>query len=291
MHRGLGLGLIGALFLAAPPAVVANEKISIGNEGRRINLAGRQRMLSQRIAKSACLSLQNVKRDHHLKQLSAAAALFAETLDGLYGGSTSQKLAPATDATVKKQLEIVQGLWSGYDMEIQNFIKSPELPSGLGAMTDLARKSIPILNEMDYAVALMENVGKTRAYDPGLANAINVSGRQRMLSQRMTKEYCLIYAGIDRAVNYAFIRGTVALFNSSKLELLSGLSSLKLDAPQRRALIEEYETVTRIWTRFSGPILQAVNGGAPTLEGLKRVATENEPLLKSLNRIVYLYER
>ena len=51
--------------------------------------------------------------------------------------------------------------------------------------------------------------------DKEWSTVIDVSGRQRMLAQRMSKEFLLVVKGIDVEGNQRNLQGTVDVFHSS----------------------------------------------------------------------------
>jgi hypothetical protein len=62
---------------------------------------------------------------------------------------------------------------------------------------------------------------------------INLAGKQRMLTQKMTKELLLVANGIDADANKANLGKTVALFQSTLTGLLDGDEGLGLPGIRR----------------------------------------------------------
>ncbi len=147
-----------------------------------INKAGRQRMLTQRILKSYLLIGQNVDADSAQRQLDQSIALFEQQLDELDEFTTNR--------AVKKSLERVEGQWQTFR---QRVIEKPN-----------AKMALSIINEGDELLVSCEKVVKNleKMSNSTKGNVINVSGRQRMLSQRIGMLYAAHSWGVDnRAVS------------------------------------------------------------------------------------------
>ncbi len=118
------------------------------------------------------------------------------------------------------------------------------------------------------------------------AKVINLAGRQRMLTQRMTKEALLIMAGHD--VSEPFNK-TKALFDSTLLSLIEGDTARSIPKPNNNVLKEQLEKVSDIWGTFQTELNQVV-GGASTKE-LEQLYEHSSLILKEMNAAVKLYEK
>ena len=103
------LGLVLAALIAAsvfiPSITIAQEARAEFDEGRyRINIAGRQRMLTQRMAKAVCYVHEGHEVDMHLEMLEGDYHLFSDTLDILLNGGGEHNLAPETDRRTVEEL-------------------------------------------------------------------------------------------------------------------------------------------------------------------------------------------
>ncbi|MFW8600531.1 methyl-accepting chemotaxis protein [Desulfobacterota bacterium M19] len=151
------LGLINAAIIFY---VVTQQK----EAGRAINLAGRQRMLTQKLAKEvfiahsiAGLSQQTDNLNLVLADIKKTAALFDITLNGLLRGNSQQGLAPVTDPDTRRKLLEVKNMWQNFNTAIQTFVKSkPGSAPYNKAMTTIQHNNIPLLKTMNKAVGLYE---------------------------------------------------------------------------------------------------------------------------------------
>lgn len=281
--------VLGALFACWTSSGAAGRDIVTFDQGVRINVAGRQRMLSQRMAKAACFATLGVTPEAHDREMRAAHGLFAISLADLTSGSAERRISAATDPSEISQLQAVQKLWGSYGGTVLAFDGDTRSQDQITQLKALSTQSIAILNEMETAVNVMESLSKSERYNPRLASAINVSGRQRMLSQRMLKETCLIAAGVDERLNRAFLVGTVALFESAQSQLTSELNTLQLGAAQISALEEQFKVVQEKWSNIKGFLTSTLDGGTPTTADFGALAQADDAFLASLNTVVTLY--
>lgn len=288
--RSLSAVALAALMIQAAPLTSSASPVTIADDGKRkINLAGRQRMLSQRMAKAVCFASIGVMVDDHLAMGAEAHALFDRTLVGLRDGDVEQGMNPERSPAVLEELAAVETLWQEYGVAVDAALDGADAASN--ALEAVARLNGPTLTQMNVAVGAFERqYGATEDIHPALALAINVSGRQRMLSQKASKEFCLILAGVDADANRAALGETVALFDRSLTALTDGDDAMGLPEAPTDQIYDQLVLVSGIWQPLK-QILGAVAAGAdPSDADIQRVATENNTLLVEMNRAVWMYD-
>ena len=244
----------------------------------QINLSGRQRMLTQKMSKEAFLVALGVDPEENRQNAAKTAALFERTLKGLMQGDEALKLAPAPNEKILAQLKKVEGLWRRFKPLIEKVaagdVSRPVLER-------IAKENLPLLAEMNKAVKLFEKAAGTDTAE--LALVINLSGRQRMLTQKMTKEYLLVALKIEPEKNRQNLARTMALFETTLKGLKDGNDILPpTKDPKIRAQLDK---VFSLWGQFK-PLLSR----PATPENLKAIARLNLPLLAEMNRAVKMYE-
>lgn len=142
-----------------------------------IDVAGMQRMLSQRILKAYCeLGL----REFHSKpqeQLNQALSLFEANLLKLEGF--------ITDADVLQALNEVKRLWPQYKAIASD---TPD-QAGAAVLLEINHQLLPLTHAV---VVKME-----QSFGTSTGKWVNLAGRQRMLSQRMAMFYLLRLWGVQ----------------------------------------------------------------------------------------------
>ncbi len=130
---------------------------------------------------------------------------------------------------------------------------------------------------------------------------INVAGRQRMLSQKLTKEIVQLHPGIQDANLLAQskkINTTIALWNSAHMALQNSTDSLKLASLNNSKVLKMYEDITLYQTKIYSSakrITQKITQKHKiSLEDIQQdidTISKNEPIyLKKMNAIVFEYD-
>ena len=258
---------------------------------RRLNISGRQRMLSQRIAKAACFATRFPGQGDSAKEMQEARALFVSSMKALRSGSAEIGLAAETDAEVLPALNIAAELADQYDSSLVAFASAPPEKLGTGKLETIYDMSLPLLTALNDVVDQLQAKHEDgRIVRLGLAQAINVSGRQRMFSQKMSKELCMIALGHRVQGTRAHLAGTVALFEASHQTLKQGLTGLNLIEKDSSAISAQLSVIERHWQKLGEIFRRVAGGGDPSEADLGTVASDNTMLLVELNRAVEMYE-
>jgi nitrate/nitrite-specific signal transduction histidine kinase len=142
----------------------------VANLNDAINKAGRQRMLSQRMAKGYMALGLGVMSDTADKALATSMALFDRQLTEL------KVFAPTPD--IKATYQQLESKWSEYKGALVG-----AKPSTQGAA------SVMSLSNAVLALANQGTVQLEKTSSKPVGKLVNIAGRQRMLSQRMASHY------------------------------------------------------------------------------------------------------
>ena len=129
----------------APRGAVNAAKPTLTTIGAAINKAGRQRMLSQRMAKAYFFRQAGVNAVQAGEMLDAAQQEFAKAHEEL-------KAAPQNSGSIRAELALVEQQWFFF----QNALSLRDAADRKKAMSDVATTSERILEQMDAVVALYE---------------------------------------------------------------------------------------------------------------------------------------
>lgn len=89
------------------------------------------------------------------------------------------------------------------------------------------------------------------AYAADMGKVINLAGKQRMLTQKMSKEALLVGKGIDASGNAENLKKTGNLFDKTLKGLISGDADLGLDTTEDAGIVEQLNKVSGMWTTFN----------------------------------------
>jgi len=112
-----------------------------------VDVAGRQRMLSQKMTKEALLLAAD--QESHWKQgLGKTAGLFEKSLFALRDGNAEMGLAPTTDKQVLKELDKLLAVWKDFKIRVDRVLSlSTDSPEGKAALKYMVTNNIGLLKQ------------------------------------------------------------------------------------------------------------------------------------------------
>lgn len=229
-----------------------------------INKAGRQRMLSQRMAKCYLALGQGVLPDLADKTLASSMALFDRQLVEL------KAFAPTPQ--VKTTYAELESLWSEYKADLVGAI-----PSKSGAARVLARSGQVLSKANQGALQIEALSGKATG------RLVNVAGRQRMLSQRMAALYLSGSWGVP-AVEAA------AELNKARDEFLTAHELLKR-APEVTEPIRAELQLAEAQFGFFQDSMRNLREGGGDAQAMRNAFTTSERILQVMDGVTAMYAK
>ncbi|MDH5561478.1 MAG: methyl-accepting chemotaxis protein [Deltaproteobacteria bacterium] len=170
------------------------------------------------------------------------------------------------------------------------FIKASEKKMGIGIQGKITGLFIMLL-----LVAVMLNVVavSTLGNQKKDGVVINIAGRQRMLSQKMSKEAILLSARIDQDQIRKSLQGTYNLFNKSHAGLVNGSEELNLPRTTEPGILKQMLLVDGLWKEFGDNVkfvLESTEVNDDFRTAVQFITDNNVKLLKEMNKAVTLYE-
>jgi len=225
-----------------------------------INKAGRQRMLSQRMAKAWLALVHKTESSSAQQILDRSMALFDRQLVELK--------AYAPNAELRKTYADLEGAWSEYKAALVGNHPSRDGAGGL-LNTDARVLALAHQGTVQYEAVSSKPVGKL----------VNVAGRQRMLSQRMAKYFYAAALKVEPAQAQAEI-------GKARTEFLSAMELLR-NAPEATSGIKDQLVLADNQWLFFDLALREINNAGP--KALSDMFVTSENLLSVMDRITGLY--
>ncbi|VUD67464.1 Methyl-accepting chemotaxis protein McpH [Thalassocella blandensis] len=122
-------------------------EVKADSAAKSINIAGRQRMLTQKIAKEASMVHSGLPIQ---EDLNKTQALFDASHKALVQGREDWGILKVEDAEVLAQLQKVEALWQQYKTQLNN------LGRGTAELDEINRMSLSLLKETNQTVTLLE---------------------------------------------------------------------------------------------------------------------------------------
>lgn len=269
-------------------AISANE-VTAEEASRRVNVAGRQRMLSQRMAMSACFVTAGIDTEMHYDQLETAFAEFSQVHDGLRNGDEELDLHAEGFHHVIDALAAVEEDWVVYEEMIAGFIQIKMMTPGL--LNQFDEHGLAVLEDMNIAVASIAHgySADLEELPQILALTIDFAGRQRMLTQKVAKEFCLVTSGVNVEENLELLLHTQEQFDLTMVALEHGIPHMITAAPTAEILERLYE-VDVLWKHSDEIISQVIAGEEITREDRHFVSSHINEVLHAMEEAVKLYE-
>lgn len=253
-----------------------------------LNLAGGQRMLSQRMSKELLLIALGYNKRENLRNLRSSHEKFERVLRGLHFGDTDLALLAAEDKDVLDNLERVEEIWPLFETALTESMAGGKVSrDSVGLISDL---SLPLLRAMEETVEAYEVAATTGALFSMIEIAIGHGGHLRTLSQKMTKEFLLVTYGESAEQNRERLKGSMEDFQKTLDGLVSGDPELRLIPAPTNELQAQLRAVRRTWQECKPLLDLAISGEQPNEDQLADMASLNLTLLNESDTAVKMYQ-
>jgi hypothetical protein len=241
----------------------------------KINVSDIQRMLAQKMVKEALLITLDVDAEKNKTNLKASNERFETILMGLQTSDEALALTEVKNKKVFAQLTKVSALWDAFKATTTTETLNNDA---------ITAKSLPLIVAINKLVDMYgrycgENLNQ-------LAILINLSGRQRLLIQKMTTEYLLLATENDKTTNQTALKKTMQHFEGMLTSLTNGDKQQGLPATSDKAILVQLNKVQTEWKAFK-PLLEADDTSKAALQ---KIASMNVSLLATMDKAVEMYK-
>ena len=233
----------------------------IANINDAINKAGSLRYTANRLAKVYFQIGMGVDVERSKRILDSQIAMYDRRVVELKNYSPTPE--------IKETYLMLEKAWSGYKDLLVGAKPNPEAGR---KMVELSEEVVTIANKATGQLAT--HSGTTSG------NLVNVSGRQRMLSQRIAK-----YA---QAMNWGVAPANAqAEIDKSKTEFVQKLGELSAAQINTQQIKDELELGKQQWMFFDS----ALTGKGDKKTNATNIATTSERILEVMDNVVGMYEK
>ncbi|MDX1807942.1 MAG: type IV pili methyl-accepting chemotaxis transducer N-terminal domain-containing protein [Sulfurospirillaceae bacterium] len=262
----LSLVLVSAIILS----VLMNERSK--KDSLIINIAGKQRMLTQKISKEIFYNVYKISTDFRV--IDEAMSTFENNLYDLQNGNSAKGIYPPQNIKITEKLNEVNQMWIPFKAKIL------DLENQLTKMKpDLDVFTIKIDNILSLSDEVVKKMVKNRLD----RHYIDLSGRQRMLSQRMSL-FLKKYLRTGNNEDYTFYLAAKKLYNETILNFLND-KNIKLNKDVYTSVQKTYKN----WENFENYATMLIDHQNTIDRDMKYIYNNNVKILNSMDEAVWLF--
>ncbi len=241
-------------------------------DGYIINIAGKERMLTQKITKE--IFMINSQNSQDYTTLNLALEEFENNLHTLRFGNQAKNINPPSKITIIEKLEAINAQWIQFKSMVEDFKHT----------SSKLYEDRKFLEENNAKMLLLsDRIVKTMVESQMSAKAVDDSGRQRMLTQRMA--YLMMrYSHIWDEKSYRSFKDSYNLYNTIITNFYHN-PDYKRIPNLAKSIQEAYE----FWQPYSKHINNVLGLQERIVEDLKQITSQNTIILNEIDWTVNLY--
>jgi len=237
-----------------------------------INIAGRQRMLSQKITKEI-FYIKN-KNNINFQNLNNDIDIFDKNLHILIDGNDKLNVYKAPNKEIKNQLNKVLSIWIPFKKKIIELEKYT---------INIKNSKEIMMNKFNDILKISNKVVKKMVKEKLPRNYIDLSGQQRMLSQKMGL-YLVRYLNTS-SQNY-FYTYNEAMQNYNKTILMFMNDNLIKNKKQLFNIVTQNFNYWKNFKKYADNLIEKEN---QIQKNIQYINTNNIKLLQNMDKVVWLY--
>jgi hypothetical protein len=249
-----------------------------------INIVGKQRLLTQKIAKLAIDCNLHIISDR-CKKLSIAVKEYNQVVAALQNGNKDLKIEPLKSKEAKEMLQVIKKEWIEYaknTIRVQN-----SNGKDVEAIKYILKNNEKLLEDSNKLVEILikEDSKRVSYIEKAQLHIINIAAKERMLIPKMAKEYLAL--NVYKISSYkGRYKESMELFKRNLDGLIEGNKELGLPKATNKAIREQLLKIRKMWSKIE-PIFASQKVDKASLKVLLSV---NPKLLKQMDKAVTLIQ-
>ncbi len=237
-----------------------------------INVAGKQRMLTQKITKEV-FWLQYHSSDEYTT-LDTSIDEFKHSLNDLIHGNDARGIYAPPKPCIAEQLHQIDALWQNFKNYLQEF-------KALLRETKTLKEDVP--KKSEYILNISDNVVKAMVHARLAGKLIDDAGRQRMLTQKIAFHLSQ-YLMNGQSEHITSFFHAFALYQSTLERFLHNQTLMGI--PELNAVLTKNKTV---WYGYSAYVIELMDKQRDLNQTLLKVKDINVVLLNAMDNAVDAY--
>lgn len=248
-----------------------------------IQVSSHQVMLSQRMAKAACLHMIGADDGRQSAVARQAADAFVLGLEALVDGSEAMGLAPEADPEVLALLQDVRALSPALTASVRQLAAGDLHTVAVGLIVE---RNGPVLAQLSEVVSKVEARRKVTAWQGLLVNTLKQAGHQRTLLQSILKDVCFITADLNAQEARVTLRAALAQFDAISAGLVTGDTEAQLVVAPTPELKQVLADVRQTWETILPALHTVAEGGEISVSDLRQIVSEVDTIEVQLEDVV-----
>jgi hypothetical protein len=289
-HLKLSFLLLAACTAVTVPsaAISQSETIIEDNAEQRINFSGKLRMLSQRVPSAACHFASGIDVEGSAALLTGATAEFEKILTGLEFGDADLNIQqPEVNEQTLMLIAQLRALWEP--------LKAAAEAVADGTASDVDRnyvlnENLPVLRAAQLLVErLVQQYSNPNATTFAALVLVDLSGRQRMLTQKMSKESCILEGGFETDLALVDLETTMRIFENSLDALQNGMTVVGVQPPPNDTIATGLDGVLTDWNRAKPFVTEVLAGNSLDTDENTAKFQQLNVTMANMNTVVGMY--
>ncbi len=286
-------GLIALLCSVALPSTVLADtdgavELTPKEVTTRIDLAARQRMLLERMAKSVCFADAGVHVWDNELSLQSAYISFEIAKRAMAEGDEKLGVAGETNRNFRETSRELDLTWVTLSRLYDEFVQTKEISAqNLDNVMELTDRAHEHSNEI--VVQMRTNYAKYIG-SGGLGSSILLDfySRQKELTQELSKGVCLTARGVDKERNLEELNKTLRHFQASLDGFRSGLPALGIKPPPTERIARQLDRTNDRWEEIRAYAETVAAGGTLEARQMDDFEFGIDQVLREVDKAVFL---
>ena len=273
--------------IVSPTIALAQSVLGKTDYSHIIAVVGAQRMTAQQLTKETILLALGQKSEDSIEQLKVGLRQLDKTLVGLRDGDTELRLPATKNREILEQLDKIDEFWSLFKSALRQSIDDGTVSRASVAI--IADLNVPLIRALDQLIEFYTTESATGHLVSMLEAAIKISGQQRMLSQKMTKEVLLIAYDHDVDKYKKRLNESIATFDTNLVSMIEGNFEIQLLPAPTPKIKGQLRRVQAIWDQFKPIAQKTAKSGTISPADYQQLVRFNASLVTEMDKVLGLY--